>query len=178
MLYVNFSSDGRYFNADYVEGASSPVIQKKDGSTMAFANGAHDCGLEVKIDLDADICEVRLAKSNNKTVYILGQESTVSWTADSPYGRKRGEVHLYRLRKTDVVIYEMEPGSWFVSGNVVYHNDNGVLMKYDRGNVIGWETWESLAHWFLEEDVIDYTTITAVDLHYGCCAIPGNHCFV
>ena len=160
MLYVNLSAEGRYVEdakgvSNWVEKPVVPEISTKDGtSCYAFTmNGAYDCGLDIKVE-SADKCSVTLAPGEDNMVYILGQECTVGWVADSYYGRKRGNVRLYRLNKTDIIIYALADGSWFVSGQTVYHNDGGVLVKYNRDSVIGWETWESFMHTFLDAEVI------------------------
>ena len=178
MLYVMFSEKGRYSYNKYIKGAFAPVVEKENGSSMTFQNGCYDCGLDIQSDCSADNETVRVAPDDGETIYILAQDSTVGWNADSYYGRKKGNVQLYRLRDTDTVIYEMKPGSWFVSGEFVYRNDGGVLMKYSIDSVLGWETWDSMNHWFLKPDVIDYRTITATDIYYHTCETPGRHTMV
>ncbi len=178
MLYVMFSKEGRYFNNHFIEGDYSPTIETEKGLPKTFRNGCFDINLNIKPDPDSGNDIIRLAPDDGKTIYIVGQDSTVDWNADSYFGRKKGGVMLYRPRNTDTVIYELKPTSFFVSRKVVYHNEDGVLIKYSIENVLGWDTWDSLGQWFLREDVIDYSAVTDTDIYVGNCVIPVRHVLI
>lgn len=155
MLYVNFSAEGRFEDGKFTEGSFYPVLKNAKGQKIAFLNGAHDVGLSINRDPQTRNSSVIVVNRREvgDTVFILAQESTVTYVSADHYGRKVGNVELVRPCDSDTLIYVLKPGSWFASADAIYHNEGGVLLRYDPEMVIGWRTWRTLGISFIKNDV-------------------------
>ena len=80
----------------------------------------------------------------DKTVWIITQDRVIPWSSHNHdcYGSAQGGVIAHRPAYTDFVIYEIPEGSAFVSMDVIYTNNNGLLEKIPIGDVEDWETWD------------------------------------
>ena len=175
MLYVSFSNEGHYTtDLRFSDTPIVPVIPSPNGVPHILPNGSYEVDLDIKKVDDED--KVTLTKASEDVIWIIAQDSTFGWTNARAgcYGSKRGRVSLFRPRDTDVVVYKMEADSWFVSDKVVYHNDNGVLVKYSVDNVIGWESWEAFFHTFIDTNAIEFMTRDSAD--YEARVKNPNYC--
>lgn len=147
MLYIKMDPRGHYENDKWFD---TPIIPFLSGKTLD--NGSHDYSVAL-----IHGTETFVLTPPNDTIWILTQDQVMSWTNshNGHYGHSKGDVIAHRLRDTDIVLYEMPEGSWFVSDNTVYHNDGGVLLKFSTDTVIGWETWDSIPHCFYASDAIE-----------------------
>ena len=155
MLYICMSEKGHYQNEKWADAPIYPYLPTPNGSRHILPNGCYNVDLDIKQVDGKDV--VTLTKEETDTVWLMGQEDTMGW--DSKFGNNYGlskNVALYRNRDTDIVIYKMVVGSWLLSGNFVYHNNGGVLIKYSAEDVIGIRTWDPLVHHFITPDAIGY----------------------
>jgi hypothetical protein len=177
MLYVSFSDKGHYEGDTFIQTPITPVLPMPDDKTSRILpNGCFEADLDIKYaNEETNEDKVTLAKPSGDTVWILAQDSTFSWTNRYAgyYGSKKGEVSLVRPRDTDMVIVKMGAGSWFVSNNVIYHNDGGVLVKYSTESVIGWSTWDSPIHNFIDPRAVGYTSRHSAEIN----AAAKSPCF-
>jgi len=156
MLFVNMSEKGHYeAGAKRVNTPIYPIIPSPSGRKYTLPNGCYNVDLNIK--QTEDETTVTLAKGTD-TVWILGQEDKISW--HSKYDKSNcgcgKNVSLFRNMGSDIIAYEMPVDSWLLTGDIVYHNNGGILVKYSAENIIGFETWNSLMHCFILPNAISY----------------------
>lgn len=150
MLYIRMSAEGHSNGYEFFSTTITPILGDKP-----LINGCYDYSLSIQQETQNEI--FKLCKDNN-SVWIITQDNVIPWRnpVTGSRGCSKGGVTIHRLHDTDIVIYELPQNSWFVSDKIIYHNDGGVLIRYEADSIIGWETWRGIPQYFHKQDALEF----------------------